>query len=497
MAEKADIPTLSKSRFLAGLQCPLRLWHQCYNRDLASEISPDQQAIFDTGNQIGELATRLYPGGVLVGEDHFHHREAVETTLRLMEDPAVPAIYEAAYLSDAVRIRVDILERIGSHKWNLVEIKSSSSVKDVYLPDVAVQFYVLRKAGLNISRAFLMHVNNQYIYDGSHLDLSAFFSISDLTDQILPFKGIIHKRLAEMKTMLGNPEPPAVEPSRHCHNPYTCEFWEHCTQDTPKHWIMEMFRLNQGKLNELAAIHVKDIRDIPESFPMTEIQERIRRCAINNTVHISPELELELADVEYPVHFLDFETIAPTIPRYPGTHPFQTIPFQWSDHILHEDGTLDHLEYLCMEDKDPREAFARTLLKALGNKGSIFIYTPYEKRIINDLADYLPLFRHEVPEIMDRFKDLHAIIQKHFYHPEFHGSFSLKYVLPALIPEMDYANLSIQDGTQATMEYLNMIDPLTPPQEKDRIRQGLLTYCGQDTLAMVRLRESLLSRFST
>ena len=488
-------PVLSKSRFLAGTQCHLRLWHQCYNRDLASEISPAQQTLFDTGYEVGELATRLYPGGVLIEEDHFHHKEAVETTLQFLDDPNVPAIYEAAFLCEGVRIRVDILERIGNRQWNLIEVKSSSSVKDLYLYDVAVQYHVLQKAGLNINRAFLMHVNNQYTYDGNQLDIDNFFSISDLTDQILSIQEIIPQELTDLNNMLAKPDPPEIQSSRQCKNPYQCEFWEHCTRNMPEHWVMRLFRVNQSTLNEFSAINVRDIRDIPEFFPLSVIQERIRNCVINNSEHFSQELEEELKDVEYPVHFLDFETLAPTIPRYPGTRPFQTIPFQWSDHILNEDGTLDHREYLCQEDKDPREDFSRTLLKALGNKGTIFIYTAYEKRIINELADHFLEFRNELLEIPARFKDLCAIIREYFYHPDFHGSFSLKSVLPALFPDMDYANLSIQEGTQATMEYLKMIDPLTPAKEKQMIKEGLLIYCGQDTLAMVKIRDALLERF--
>jgi len=168
-------PLLSKSRFITGQQCHLRLWYQCYEPELASKISEGQQAVFDSGHEVGELATRLHPGGVLIAEDHLHHAEAIESTLKAMKDPKNRAIYEGAFLYDGIRIRVDILERLENGKWNLIEVKSSTSVKDVHLPDVAVQLYVLRGAGLKIDNAFLMHVNNQYVYDGKELDLNSFF----------------------------------------------------------------------------------------------------------------------------------------------------------------------------------------------------------------------------------------------------------------------------------------------------------------------------------
>ena len=239
---------------------------------------------------------------------------------------------------------------------------------------------------------------------------------------------------------------------------------------------------------------IEGIIDIPDSYPLTALQERIRKCVINNEEFISKDIEEELKTVEYPVHFLDFETIGPAIPRYAGTRPYQTIPFQWSDHILAENGTLEHKEYLCNDDKDPREEFVDTLLATLGKNGTIFIYTTYEKGIIEDLAEFFPQLRNDLLLIIDRFKDLCAIIKKNFYHPEFHGSFSLKSVLPAVVPGMDHGNLAIQEGNQASLEYLRMIDPSISLEEKERIKKELLVYCGYDTLAMVEIRDELLKR---
>lgn len=494
MVSKTKSPTLSKSRFLAGLQCPLRLWHQCHNPNLASEISPVQQAIFHMGHEVGELATRLYPRGVLVEEDHLHHEEAVETTLAAMKDLEVKAIYEAALLFNDVRIRVDILEKLGNGKWNLIEVKSSTSVKEVHLPDVAIQHHVLTGAGLDIDRVFLMHLNNRYIYDGSHLELEKLFSASDMTRKVLVYENQIFSLLSDFKDMLAKPREPGIRPGRHCRNPYECEFREYCTEEMPEHWIMELTGITQRRLNEMMAMEIQDIRDIPDSFPLTQIQDRIRRCVVYDEEYISGELRDELMDAEYPIHFLDFETVSPAIPRYARTRPYQTIPFQWSDHILYEDGTVEHKEWLCEEDKDSREEFAITLLRAMGDEGAIFIYTDYEKRIVHDLAGYLPQQRNPLQNLSGRFKDLQKLIRKYYYHPEFHGSFSLKFVLPALVPEMDYKNLAIQEGSFATLEYLRILEPSTSPQEKEEIERNLLEYCRYDTLAMLKIREEILKK---
>ncbi|UCG11587.1 MAG: DUF2779 domain-containing protein [Deltaproteobacteria bacterium] len=486
---------LSKSRFLAGLQCSLRLWHRCYNSELASEGTPAQHAIFSAGHQVGNLATRLHPGGILIQEDHLHHADAVQATQNAINNPRIPTIFEAAFYHDGVKVRADILERQADGRWNLIEVKSSTSVKDIHLPDLAVQYHVVRGAGVNVARAGLLHLNNHYIYDGLHLRLESLFSVHDLTDRVIGLQNEVRWRIGELQGVLEGKYPPEIYPSRHCMSPYLCEFWEHCTAYMPPFWVMKLPGITQDQLDELASTGIEDIGDIPESFPLNSFQEMIRECVINREEYVAPELETELTEVEFPVHFLDFETAGAAIPRYAGTRPYQAIPFQWSDHILLEDGTLKHSSYLCEEDVDSREDFTASLLETLGDRGTIFIYTSYEKTIIRKLAEYLPLYEQQLLATVSRFKDLHAMIRKGFYHPEFHGSFSLKAVLPALVPSSGYAQLAIQEGTLASHEYLRMVDPATSTAEKLRIKENLLAYCACDTLAMLKIREELLKRF--
>jgi predicted RecB family nuclease len=400
----------------------LRLWYQCYDPQLASEVSPAKQAIFNTGHEVGKMATRLYPDGRLVEEDHFHHQDAVRSTEKLMNDPQVPAIFEAAFFSDNVRVRADIIERRDDGSWNLVEVKSSTSVKHVYITDVAIQYHVLKGSGVKINRAGILFINNQYLYDGHELDLESLFSYSDLTEQVVGMQAEIEVLLKELGEMLACGRAPDIQPSRHCMRPYLCEFWDYCTRNMPEFWVLNLNGITQERLDELAEIDVQDIRDIPDSFQLTPIQDRIRTSVKKQTQYISDELEKELTDVIYPIHFLDFETASSAIPRYANTRPYQAVPFQWSNHILNEDGTLQHHAYLCREDKDPREEFTVTLLEELAKEGTIFIYTTYEKTIIGQLAQHLPQYHDQLNETLSRFKDLCDIIRKHYYHAKFHGS---------------------------------------------------------------------------
>ncbi|NIM99399.1 MAG: DUF2779 domain-containing protein [candidate division Zixibacteria bacterium] len=264
----------------------------------------------------------------------------------------------------------------------------------------------------------------------------------------------------------------------------------------PEHWILQLSGIGKGKLEELARMGISDILTIPGSFDLKGIPARIRKCVVNQTEYVGPDLKSKLIERQFPIHFLDFETISPAIPRYANTRPYQTLPFQWSDHILSKEGSLDHKEYLCTEDKDPREEVARALLDTLGgDKGDICNYANYEKKVISDLANHLPKYKDELETLADRCWDLCATIRKNYYHPEFHGSFSLKKVLPAVVSSMSFTDLAIQEGEQAGVEYLRMIDPETPPDEKERIHKALLEYCGQDTLGMVKIWEELLKRY--
>lgn len=442
------------------------------------------------------MATRLYPTGVLIEEDHLQHEKAVQRTLSLIGDTSVPAIYEAAFSHDDVLVRTDILERRQNGKWNLIEVKSSTSVKDVHLLDVAIQYHVLKGSGLTIDRCGILHLNNQYVYNGMDLRLESLFSFSELTKKVATQQEKISWMITEFRKMLSCAVPPAVDPSRSCNNPYDCEFWAHCIREKPEFWVMQLSGITQRTVDELTGLNIEDIRDIPGSFPLTRLQERIRTCAANREGFVSSQLTVELRNVESPIHFLDFETVSPAIPRYASTRPYQAIPFQWSDHIVDEDGTIRHREYLCREDKDPRDEFSRTLLEALGYQGTIFVYTNYEKQIVSQLAEFLPEYRDRLRSILSRFRDLHALIRKHVYYPEFYGSFSLKSVLPALVPSMRYDDLFIQGGRHASVEYLRMIHPDTSQEEREEIRRALLSYCGYDTLGMAKIREELLERNS-
>jgi hypothetical protein len=299
-------PRLSKSKFLAGLQCHKRVYLEVHHPDWATPPDPSTQAMLDMGTEIGERARCRFPGGVLIAENYRQREAALVHTASVIADAAVPAVFEGAFLYDGVLVRVDILERIPgvageSDAWRLIEVKSSSRVKNVHLDDLAIQRYVLQGAGVKVAEACLMHLNTQYVYRGDGLDLDALFIIENVSELVAARGLEVPNRLIPMQQVVLQPESPSVEPDDHCHTPYECPFWTHCTRDKPARWIYHL--PGPGKnLSELVRQGVTTIDDIPIGVGLSSVQRRVK----DNVEWISPKLRKVLASVQYPVHHLDF-----------------------------------------------------------------------------------------------------------------------------------------------------------------------------------------------
>jgi len=235
---------------------------------------------------------------------------------------------------------------------------------------------------------------------------------------------------------------------------------------------------------------IESIREIPNDFELTEIQQRAAECVRTGTAWYDHDgLKAELATLNYPLAYLDFETVNPAIPRFAGTHPYQQIPFQWSAHIQQRPGAeSQHYEFLATDTRDPRHEFISSLCKVLGETGSIVVYNQqFEEGRLVELAASLPEFAQRIKGIQARLWDLLPTVRNHVYHPAFLGSYSLKSVLPALVSEMTYDGMEVADGQAAGIAWESLVGGGLDCDERERIRNALLAYCALDTLAMVRL----------
>ncbi len=493
MAKRERIPQLSKSRFLAGFQCPLRLYYECYHRELIPEIGVAQQALFDVGHRVGRLAQSRYPGGVEVTEGPLQHAQAIDSTNSFIADESVPAVFEAAFVHDDVKVRADIIVRL-DEAWDVYEVKSGTSVKEVNEWDAALQLYVMEGAGLRVRRIGILHLDREYLYEGGEYDLDGLFASTDVTSRARELRAEVVRVLAEMRGPLREWEPPVVECGAHCASPYDCSFEDVCRSSLPPHQLSELPNVSARLMASLTEAGYATIPEIPEDFPgLSRLQRRVCRVVASGEAHLSPDVaEAIRAQVAFPVHFLDFETIAPALPLYPGTHPYQVLPFQFSDHVLLPDGSVEHHEYL-HGPGDPRRPLAEALLRAVGSEGSIVAYSAFEKTRIRALAEQLPDMAASLLPVADRIVDLLPIVRDHCYHPEFRGSFSIKRVLPALVPGMSYEDLEIADGSVASVLQLRRVHPETSAEESAAIAESLLRYCERDTLAMLQLYRALLA----
>ncbi len=492
------MPSLSKSRFQSGLQCLKRLYLESYHRELADPVDEGQQARFDAGNAIGELARRCWPDGVLIEEPYSEHDQAVATTQALLAASA-PPLFEAAFTFEDIRVRVDILIPNERGVFDLVEVKSSGSVKPQYITDAAIQTCVVEGYGAAIGRVFLMHVNKAYVYPGGAYDLRQLFTLEDITDDVrICIAEALPADLAPMWEALSFDAPPEVETGSHCEKPYRCPFFGHCHSSEPEHPIRELPRLRDGVRSQLDAGRVRDIASIPENFPqLSDAQRRVRESAVTGRPFVDPKLGPRLQSIAFPASFVDFESVMPALPLYVGTRPFQAIPFQWSLHVLDEQGNLAHCEFLNSDAADPRERFVRSLLDAIPAEGDILAYSPYETTRLKELAKAFPEHANGLLALADRIVDLLAIMRSFYYHPDFHGSFSLKSALPALVQGFGYGDLRITSGDAASSSYLRMVAPETPSHEKAEVREAILSYCRRDTEAMVRVYDALLAECAT
>lgn len=484
---------MSKSKFVVGVQCLKRLYLQVHEPELAAEPDEGSKAVIEQGRQVGLVAQKAFPGGATVEAGPDQLSKALELTQHLLAKSDLPAIFEGTFQHDNVLIRADVLKKRGLHGHRLIEVKSSTEMKPHYAYDLAIQRHVLEGAEIQIDKAQLMHLNREYVFDGNEYDLSKLFVVVAPKREEEISGTEISDRLKEQFRILKKAKPPDIKSGKQCVDPYRCEFYDHCNPKLPTDHIRLLPRISEKKVLELEAGGIVSIRKIPVTFALTETQRRAVESVKNNQGYFSPQLADELDALKYPLCFMDFETVFPALPRFANMAPYDHIPFQWSIHRQEKPSQpIKHLEYLAEDGSDPRMEFARSLLEAVDAAGTIIVYNKaFEHSRLDDLARWLPKHASDIEKVKAKLWDLLVAIRKNVYHPKFAGSFSLKSVLPALLPDMQYENLEIADGTAAGLAWIRFVDSATGADERKRLKKALLKYCGQDTLGLVRLIDVL------
>ena len=484
--------TISKSKYMAGVQCLKRLYWQVHEPELGGVPDAAAVTIMEQGREVGKLARLLFEDGVEVKSGD--PEEAVRITRELIANPDIPAIFEAAFENGGVFVRVDILHRRRDGRWRLIEVKSTASPREEHLDDVAIQYRVVSRSGLDLASSCLAHINRNYVFQGGSIDVRRFFKIKNLTRQVERLQPKLTFQLRSELRVLVMPKAPDIPTGPHCTDPITCEFFDRCNPPRPNDHIGYLPRLHASAAEELEEMGIESIHDIPEDFSLTDRQRIACTSVQTGEPWFSAELGKELEGLKYPLYFMDFESINPAIPRFSGMRPFDQLPFQWSLHVQREPSAEpEHHEFLATNSNDPRREFISSLSTALGDRGSIVVYAAFESQRLSELAAWLPEFAKRIKTIHSRLWDLLPVIRKYVYHPAFAGSYSLKAVLPALLPEMKYEGMQIANGQDAGFAWESLIRGWADQAEHDNIKKALLAYCKQDTVALVKLLRTLLA----
>lgn len=485
----------SKSRYCNGIQCPKMLW---LKKNMPDEFDDSvmNQAILSTGNDVGDLAMGLFGDYTEVpySESLF---EMIPATQKLIDD-GVKNICEASFSYDGCFCSVDILRNLGGNKVELYEVKSSTEVKDIYKEDVSYQNFVLSKLGFDVQKVCLVHINNQYVRHGE-LELDKLFNIVDLTDVAKSKLSEVEDNIAKFREYLEQETEPECKVGSQCSSPYDCGYWSHCAVDMPEDgeptvWSISRLRDKQWYY-ENGYITFQQLYDagVLKGNYLQQVEVELK----NLPPQIKPkEVSKFLDTLSYPLYFLDFETFNPAVPLYDESSPYQQIVFQYSLHYIEkEGGELKHKECLAYPGSDPRRQIAEQLCKDIPLDVCTTAYNMgFEKGKIRDLAALYPDLHDHLMNIHDNIKDIMIPFQKRWYYTkEMQGSYSIKYVLPALFPDdpsLNYHNLEgVHNGGEASNTFLAM--QKMDKEELEKWREHLLRYCELDTFAMVKVLEKL------
>ena len=496
---------LSKSKILAYLQCPKRLWLEVHQPESRADSSATT-ASFATGHAVGDASRTVYDPnrtGIFLDIKALGLKGLIAATQTALTERKT--IFEAGFQANGTLSLADILipvEDASGPAWRMVEVKSSTGVKEYHVKDLAVQTAVATQAGVRLTKVSVAHVDNTWTYPGSQ-DYSGLLKEVDQTAHVKELGADVTQWINDAHLIANLPTAPATSTGDHCTTPFECGFLAYCSASEPKvkHPVTWLPRVQTKALKAHIASHsVKAMEDVPDSL-LNALQLRVKKHTLADTVDFdSAGAKTALDRHPLPAYFLDFETIAFAVPIWAGTRPYEQVPFQFSMHYLQAaDQKPQHSAFLNLSGNNPTRPFAEALVQSCGQTGPIFVYNKgFEGARIADLIRYL---QDEVglvaalTAIKARLVDLKPITQDAYYNPVQKGSWSIKAVLTAMVPELSYRHLdTVQDGGGAQQAYLKAIG--TPnvrpaPEEIELIRKQLLAYCELDTLAMVKIWHKL------
>lgn len=479
------------------LKHPAWLWLKKHNKKLLPLPSPDLQRRFDEGNLFETYAEQLFPNGERIGFSNYNEYFSLpQRTTEALQNGA-KTIFQGRFEADNITCIIDVLQRVEGDTYDLFEIKSSTKAKPEHILDLAFQTIVLEGSGLSIRNIAVVHVNNEYVRDGE-VDIEGITNTTDITEEVRAKIESTKENIQKAITVVNLPEIPDISPKHVRLGAFKewMEIYKTLNGELKPYSIYSIPTVGAKKLALLEDMNVETVFDVPEGFELTDTQKRYVEAVQTDKVLIDTDAIKDFVDnLEYPLHFLDYETVSNIIPPFDGTRPYQQVPFQYSLHIQNKPGgELTHKEYLHTEDSNPVSSLLENLKKDMEGKGSVIVwYETFEKGRNTEMAAFAPEYQTFLEDVNDRVVDLMVPFKKGDYvHKDFLGSASIKNVLPVLVPELSYKELGIQDGGTALRLWSEaVLEGKCSEKEKDETMSCLIEYCKLDTLAMVEILKVL------
>ena len=471
--------TLSKSNYTSGLSCPKLLWLKINTPERIPPVDAATQARFDVGHEVGALAKQLFPDGIEVKRDG----SSVKTTQELLRNRK--PLFEATFTYKHAYCKADLLIPHGKDEWVLIEVKSTTKVKDEHFDDVGFQYYCLAGAGLKLHKVQVMVLNNEYVLEGK-IDPKKILVAHDVTEDAIAKSEEVEANIEQMIGIIKG-KCPKPKYGAECKEPKECPV---CAPDLEGIELAELYLfgkrawplINQG---------VTTFNNLPSDTKLNSKQDIQIKTVESGKPHIEAKaIATFLKGLKEPITCFDFETIASGVPLLDGTRPYQQVPFQFSAHIINK-GKVEHVEFLGDGKGDPRPALLQAL-KTLPKEGTVLAFnSSFEKRTLHDLAEAFPKEAKWIAQILDRMDDLIVPFRNFWYHhPKQNGSCSLKEVLPAITGK-GYEGLGIAEGGAATRAFIDLLSGKLSAKNAKKVREDLLKYCGRDTEGMVEILEAL------
>ncbi len=482
---------LSKRKLLAFRQCAKRLWLETHRPELM-QVEDTTHSSLARGRAVGGVARHIFgPGELLQPGETLDLAAQLDATQSRLAASDTATLFEATFAADGVLVMADVL-RVTPAGAQAIEVKGSSEVKDYYIEDCAIQAHVMRQAGVNLTSMSVAHINTSFRYEGDE-NYRGLLKEVDVSANVAAMAEAVISWIQDAKATLNGAEPD-VAPGDHCSEPYACPFFDHCNKPSTEYPLSVLPRLSKKRAKAFASRGYVDIRQLPREELATPSHLKIWDATSSGKPFFDEQAIQPLRALGYPRFYLDFETINFAVPIWAGMRPFQQVPFQWSIHIERQEGALEHEEFLNLSGDNPARDCIEQLLTIVATVGPVIVYSGFERTILRSMANVLPDLAANIERLCERLVDLLPVVQDAYYHPAMMGSWSIKALLPIVAEDLNYDELEeVRNGVGAQTAYIEAITAATAPERRQQLRQRMLSYCGLDSLAMIRVMHFLVA----